>query len=511
MKKVRGIITSRIFVFFAIIGLQAWFYIALAMGIADLHPAINITITVVSIMLAFYLIYKNQDPTYKLVWIMAICLLPVFGILMYFFFSQRKMGRKLRRELKSMEQESVRYLEQEDQAFGEIVQADKGIARLSEYIRETRYFPIYGDTETTYFDSGESFFEQLVEELQNAKRYIFMEFFVIKAGYMSNTILDILKKKAAEGVEVRFMYDDMGCIFELPLHFDRELKKHGIKCVVFNKIRPALNSLFNNRDHRKIVIIDGHTSFVSGANIADEYINRKERFGHWKDACLMMKGKASWGFLIMFLQLWDSYQAVHTDVELLKPLPDEMTGTAASGYVQPFDDSPLHDINVCERVYLNIIGRAKDYLYLTTPYLIPNDALMNAITSAAISGVDVRITVPHIPDKKAVFYVTRSSYKQLIESGVRIYEYTPGFMHAKTLVSDDDLAIVGTINLDYRSLFLHFECAALLYKTSTVTDVKKDYLDTLEVCEEITLEKVNGRPWHTRFIEMVFGIFAPLF
>ncbi|HIV16683.1 MAG TPA: cardiolipin synthase [Candidatus Alectryocaccobium stercorigallinarum] len=511
MNKILKFLKSRLFIFTVILVLQVLFYVVLFMNIVDLHPAIRVIIVAGSIVLAMYLMYKNQDPTYKVIWIALICISPLFGILMYFFFSQRKIGRKLRRKLKKAEEKALDELEQDKETYWKVEQSDKGVARISDYIRETCYFPAYGDTDTEYFGTGEDFFERLVLELKKARRYIFMEYFIFKRGYMLDTILDILKEKAANGVDIRIMYDDMGCMFELPLRFVKKLEKYGIKCAIFNRVKPALNSLFNNRDHRKIVVIDGHTAFVGGANIADEYINVIKPFGRWKDACLMMKGKAAWGFLMMFIQMWDGHQRESTDVKALRPTEGIAENTGQGGFVQPFDDSPLFETNVCERVYLSLINRANDYLYITTPYLILNDALTNAFIAAAISGVDVRIAVPHIPDKKGVFYVTRSSCRQLLESGVRIYEYTPGFLHSKICVCDDELAVVGSINMDYRSLFLQFECAALLYKTKTVADVKKDFLNICEVGEEMTLEKVKKWPWYVRFAEAVCGLFAPMF
>lgn len=511
MNKILKFFKSRLFVFAAILVLQVLFYIVLLMNIVELHPAIRAGMVIAGIGLAVYLAYKNQDPTYKLIWITLICVSPLLGILMYFFFSQRKIGRKLRRKLKEAGEGALLQLEQDEEVYKNIERADKGVARISDYIRETCYYPIYSDTGTEYFGTGEDFFERLVLELKGARRYIFMEYFILKRGYMLDTILDILKEKAAAGVEVRVMYDDMGCMFELPLHFVKKLERFGIKCAIFNRVKPALNSLFNNRDHRKITVIDGHTAFVGGANIADEYINLTKPFGIWKDACLMIKGKAAWGFLQMFLQMWDGNQKEATDTEALRPEDRTKADAGCGGFIQPFDDSPLYDVNVCERVYLNLIGRAKEYLYITTPYLILNDALTNAFIAAAISGVDVRIAVPHIPDKKGVFYVTRGSYRQLLESGVRIYEYTPGFLHSKICVCDDELAVVGSINMDYRSLFLQFECAALLYKTKTVEAVKRDFLDLLEVSEEMTLEKVKKWPWYVRLAETVCGVFAPMF
>jgi len=346
--------------------------------------------------------------------------------------------------------------------------------------------------------------------LKKAEKFIFLEYFIIEEGVMWNSILDILKQKAEEGVDVRVIYDDAGCIFKLPYGYNKKLESMGIKCRVFNPLVPLLSSRINNRDHRKIAIIDGHTGFTGGINLADEYINEYEKFGHWKDSAIMIKGEAVWSMTVMFLSMWNYLDGSNEDFNKFKPDIEPLEESCKDGYVQPFADNPLDDETVGEIVYLNLINKARRYVYITTPYLIIDNEIITALTSAAKGGVDVRIITPYCGDKWYVHEVTRSYYRTLIESGVKIYEYTPGFIHSKTFVVDDEYGVVGTINMDYRSLFLHFECGVWMYKCRTIRDIKKDFNDTLKMCREITIEELNEIKWYKTLERMILRIFAPL-
>ena len=349
----------------------------------------------------------------------------------------------------------------------------------------------------------------MVEELKKAKHYIFLEYFIIQEGKMWNTILDILRQKAAEGVDVRVIYDDMGCIMILPTGYDRTLEQMGIKCRIFNPFVPILSSRFNTRDHRKICVIDGNVGFTGGINLADEYINAYEKHGHWKDTSILLKGEAVFNLTVMFLSMWDYLDSTTGKTDYSRYYPT-VWDENAKGYVQPFADNPLDDEAVGETVYLNLINKAKRYVYITTPYLILSSEMLTALTSAAKCGVDVRIITPHIPDKWYVHAVSRSHYQPLIEAGVKIYEYTPGFIHAKTFVVDDDYAVVGTIHLDYRSLYLHFECAVWMYQTPSVAQVRDDFFKTQQISQEITLEECRSLSFPRRLGRSVLRVFAPL-
>jgi len=386
------------------------------------------------------------------------------------------------------------------------------------YLQEHIGFPVYGNTRQVYFPSGESFFYNVLEELEKAKKYIFLEFFIIKEGHMLDFILATLEKKAAAGLDVRIMYDDLGCFFTLPFDFQDRMRKKGIKTFVFNRFKPIISSLQNNRDHRKIVSIDGKVAFTGGLNLADEYINAVERFGHWKDAAIMIEGDGAWSLTLIFLQMWNLGFKKKDDYCSLYPWLDNIIehtekgvseGYEAWGFVQPYADSPIDKENVGEHVYIQIINQAKKYVYINTPYLVCDDNLLSALTLAAKSGVDVRIITPHRWDKKIVAITSRSYYRRLIQAGVKVYEYTSGFNHGKTFVSDDKIATVGTTNLDFRSLYLHFECGVLIYSSETVNSIKEDFLKTLPACQKISL-KDCARNIFQRIIPDILRVFAPL-
>ena len=389
------------------------------------------------------------------------------------------------------------------------------MARQADYLTRMAHYPVYRNTQTKYYPDGESLFIDMVDALREAKHFIFLEYFIIDNGELWGTVLDILEKKAAEGLDVRLIYDDVGCVNTLPARFYKQLQERGIKCEVFNPFRPFVSIVLNNRDHRKIMVVDGHTGFTGGINLADEYINKKMRFGHWKDTGVRIKGEAVWNFTIMFLQMWCSITGDTRDLDpgsarafaprrYLDELPSD------DGYVQPYGDSPLDEETVGENVYLQIISNARNYIYIFTPYLIIDNEMMTALCTAAKSGLDVRIVTPGIPDKRIVYLTTRSYYGQLLDAGVRIFEYNPGFIHAKCFVCDDEVAVVGTINLDYRSLYLHFECGVWMYGSRAVMQVKHDVMDTLEVSTEVTAAEMRGQKLPVRILQSLLRLMAPM-
>ena len=462
----------------------------------------------ISIVVVIYIVSRDDNPSYKLAWCIPVLIVPVFGGLFYMLLGGNKVGRKLKKEITERYENTVHLLVQDEVVINELEHQENAISAQVRYLNDFTHYPVYKNTESEYLSPGEKFFERLCEELKKAKQYIFMECFIINTeGKMWNTILDILKEKVKEGVEVRLIYDDMGCMTTLPSNYHVTLNNLGIKTRVFNPIVPIMSAVLNNRDHRKITVIDGHTAFTGGINLADEYINAKVRFGHWKDASIMIKGDACWNLTVMFLRLWSNEEE---DYERLKPDFYLDKKYKSDGFVLPYGDSPYNKELVGENVYLNIINKAHNYVYINTPYLIIDNELSTALTLAAKSGVDVRIVTPHIEDKKYVHIITRANYAHLIENGVKIYEYTPGFIHSKTFVSDDNIGVVGTINLDYRSLYLHFECGVLLYKTKSVLDIKKDYLETLEKCQRITLEDTKKVKLPTRILRSIIRLFSPL-
>lgn len=463
-----------------------------------------------SVVMTLVVINKEENPSYKLAWIIPIMAFPLFGGFFYLMFGNPRLSRRLSERLGKVHNRFAELVPPSRSACARAAELGEGLRNQSEYITRMG-FPPFARTETTYLSPGEEKYKAMLKVLENAKRYIFLEYFIIEEGQMWDSILKILERKVKEGVEVRVLYDGFGCLLTLPDDYFRTLREKGIQCIEFNPLIPVLTMFMNNRDHRKILVVDGHTGFMGGINLADEYINAKVKHGHWKDAAVMLRGDAVWSLATMFLTMWDSISDEElSDPERYRPLPEELPGSF-SGIVQPYADSPLDRDLVGEMVYLNIINRAQRYLYICTPYLIVDNETLTALLLAAKSGVDVRIITPHIGDKWYVHLLTRACYPQLVRGGVKIYEYTPGFIHSKTFVSDDEVATVGTINLDYRSLYLHFECGLWMAHSSCISAVRDDFLETLRVCEQVTLDRsVPQAERFERLLRAVLRIFAPL-
>ena len=462
---------------------------------------------ILALIATVHVINRDMIPEYKISWIITIFFLPIAGLILYMLFSENRLMRKLKKRMSEVSFRFKNAQESYDNVLDEL-DPHHSSYHLAYYLSETANNPLFRNRGCTYFPGGEDFFESLVEDLKRAERFIFLEFFIIEQGYMWNTILDILIEKVKAGVDVRLIYDDVGCLPKLPRFYDRELRSYGIKVNVFNPIKFAVMPKHNNRDHRKIVVIDGCIGYTGGSNLADEYINEVERFGHWKESTLRITGEAVYSLTVMFLSLWSYYDDEYIDFRDYMPRLDFST-LEVDGYVQPFNDSPLDNEAVAETVYMNAIYAANRYIYITTPYLVISRELENALCNAAKSGIDVRIITPRIPDKKLVFLVTRSHYRRLIENGVRIFEYMPGFIHAKNMVSDDQYAVVGTINLDYRSMYLHFECGVWIHDCECVGDIYKDFLETQAVSKEITLEDIEKTPLSVGIITSILQLFAP--
>ncbi|SFB25604.1 cardiolipin synthase [Clostridium frigidicarnis] len=510
MRKILDLLLSRMVVVGFLICIQLVFLITAIWKLSETFVYLYVLLIIISVAVVIYIISRTDNPSYKLAWTIPVLLLPVFGGLFYLLFGGKRISKTLKKQIARVSYYTEPLLQQDKSIIDELEKKDKSIANQSKYIAKFSTYPIHKNTETEYLSPGEVFFYKLKKELKKARHYIFMEYFIMQEGLMWNSILDILEDKVKEGIDVRIIYDDVGCLRTLPNKYYKILESKGIQCIVFNKFVPFLSLIMNNRDHRKITVIDGHTAFTGGINLADEYINEIERFGHWKDASIMIKGEAVWNLTMMFLQAWDFNKGIRENYEKYRPHIHSTEKFHGDGYVQPYGDSPLDNEMVGESVYLNIINRAKNYVYITTPYLIVDNELITALILAAKSGVDVRIITPHIEDKWYAHIVTRAYYYQLIEAGVKIYEYIPGFMHSKTFVADDEVGVVGTINMDYRSLYLHFECGVWLYKTKSVFEIKEDFSKTLELSQNITLEECKNVKWSNRFIRSILRVFAPL-
>lgn len=490
---------------------QVMFLVFTFLKLSEYSAAVYYCFVFLGLLLAIYILNKPENPAYKLAWIIPLLAIPMFATVAYFILSNQYSTKRVRNAHVKKCACTKPYLRLNGQIMTELNIDNKNVYRLAGYVDKFGGYPICGNTTAEYFKVGEEKFAAMVRELKKAEHFIFMEYFIIDQGEMWSEIEKILLEKSAEGVEVRLLYDGMGSQHLLPFRYDKRLRESGIKCHVFNPFRPMLSSIQNNRDHRKICVIDGNTAFNGGINLADEYINRKERFGHWKDSAVMIKGEAVWNFTMMFLQMWEIIdgEGIATDYDMYRPEPDKCPENA-KGYILPYGDSPLDTENVGELVYLDIINNARDYIYITTPYLIPDNELVTALGYAAKSGVDVRIITPGIPDKWYCRSIAKSYYRELTALGVKIYEYN-GFIHAKNFVSDDTTAVVGTINLDYRSLYLHFECATYMYKSPAVFDVKSDFVNTMKNnCVEITSHMCAERSLGSRLVSGILRIFAPL-
>lgn len=472
------------------------------------YSVLNGIMLILSFFAVIWIIGDKSNPGYKIGWIIIVLLLVPFGGIAYVLLGGNHLSRRGQKRLRAMEQRMQKYLGPDcnrADAAAVLMGGDAGC--LVRYLEKTSFCPVYGNTRTKFYPLGDLCYMDILDVLRKAKDYIFIEYFIIEEGVLWNSILDILQQKAADGVEVRVIYDDIGSIFTLPTGYPAKLEKMGIHCRVFNRLVPILSLRQNNRDHRKYMIIDGKIAFTGGINMADEYINAKKRFGHWKDSAIRLEGEAVWSMTVSFLSMWDFTGSQEENLSLFCPEP---APGGTKGYVQPYHDCPWDNEPVGQSVYLNLINRAKRYIYITTPYLVIDYSLSVALTTAAKSGVDIRIITPHIPDKKTVFELTRAYYEELIAAGVKIFEYEPGFIHSKNFVVDDCVSSIGTVNMDYRSMFLHFENGVLLYETDSVIDIKNDFLDTQEKCIPVSLEDCRSVPIYRRALRAVLKLFAPL-
>ena len=465
-----------------------------------------------AVIILMYLLNVRQNSSFKLMWIIFILAVPVAGVTFYIYTRLQPGTRFISRRVRELVEEERPFLLPDRAMMEKVYETSKPEAGLFRYIHDKGKYPAYGNASIKYFPLGEDKFKEMIYQLERARDFIFLEYFIVERGHMWNTILDILVRKAREGVEVRFMYDGTCTLSLLPKNYNRRMEALGIKCKIFSPMMPFLATHQNNRDHRKILVIDGHTAFTGGVNLADEYINEKVRFGHWKDTAIMVKGKAVNNFTLMFLQMWNIEEKRKENYGRYMYTGEERYDASMrnGGYVVPYGDSPFDGENVGENVYLDILNTANEYVHIMTPYLILDEELLNAITFAAQRGVDVKIILPHIPDKKYAYWLARTHYKELITEGVRLYEYTPGFIHAKVFTSDDEKAVVGTINLDFRSLYLHFECAAYIWKNPVIGDIENDFQMTLEKCQKVTMENCNQYNIIYRIIGRALRLIAPL-
>lgn len=509
MKNIMKVLFGRVLFTVLCLLVQLVWLITLVWRLNQYYVWFSAILEIVAFIVVLRINAKNDFSAARLVWTITILALPVFGISLYLMFGRGGLTTAMRRKYARVEERFACELSQKPETMIHLKEKSVYLHNHAYYIQHTSGYPVYQNTQVTYFPQTEPILEALLEDLGRAKKFIFMEYFAVEDTETFHRIEEVLLQKVAEGVEVRFIYDDFGSIGYVRPEFMRRLNRNGIQCRVFNPLVPFLYIFMNHRDHRKITVIDNRVSYSGGFNLADEYFNVTHPYGHWKDTGIRLEGDAVLSHTVMFLEMWNSIS--DTDTDYAKYLQrDFVFQSTQKGFVQPYSDTPLDNVTLGENVYLNILKSATRYVYISTPYLIIDNEMEKELCLAAQRGIDVRIITPAIPDKKLVFLLTQSYYTSLIEAGVRIYQYTPGFIHAKGYVCDDTTAVVGTINMDYRSLYLHFECAACLSCCDAVLDVKKDFLDTFPLCREIGLDYCHGRSLFVRASQCILRLFSPL-
>ena len=473
----------------------------------------NYALRVLAVIVVLHIVNRTMNPNNKLLWTFLILMSPVFGLLLYLIFGRRGVLLANRNKMNEIKNEMLKYLCQNPKISQKVETLDKKVYRQMKYINDWSGYPVYGNTDTKYYKCGEAVFPDMLVELERAERFIFLEYYIIETGYMLNCILEILERKAQAGVDVRLIYDDIGSIGTVPKDYAKTLEARGIKCQTFQPFRPFMSVLFNNRDHRKMMIIDGKIGFVGGINLADEYINHVERYGYWKDTVVCLRGEAVQSMTVMFLSMWEYVGGGLSEAD---ELMDLMNGNVMQetmreeGFVQPYCDCPFDEEYVGENVYLNIINQSVDYVYIFTPYLIIDNEMLTSLMNAAKRGVDVRIVTPGVPDKRIIYWITQSFYRVLIESGVKIYQYRPGFLHAKSFLCDDKIATVGSVNLDYRSLYIHFECGVFLYQCEAVEQLKQDCMEVFACSDEVTISFCKKQHILIQLFQGAMRLLAPL-
>ncbi|MFC6994851.1 cardiolipin synthase [Streptococcus loxodontisalivarius] len=507
----RGIF-SRITVIAVLLIVQLLILVASFSWLSHYQIHLEVLSGIIVTISVLYLVNSEMDRLSVITWMLLIIPFPIPGSL-FLLYTKIDWGYNgLKAMLNKNIEDSIPYLTQNQNILKELKQNHSTTYNLARYLSgdsDSDHFPVYQDSKATYFPSGEAKFKALKEQLRAAKHYIFMEYFIIDEGIMWGEILAILEDKVKEGVEVRVMYDGMIEFSTLSFDYTERLEKIGIHAKAFSPISPFLSTYYNYRDHRKIVVIDGEVAFTGGVNLADEYINEIERFGHWKDTAIMIEGRAVDTFTILFMQMWAVTDS-KTNNNYADYLGLHQKPVISDGFIIPYADSPLDDDKVGENVYIDILNHARDYVHIMTPYLILDSEMEHALKFAAERGVDVKLIMPGIPDKPIPYALAKTYYATLMKAGVKIYTYTPGFVHAKVFVADGHKAVVGTINLDYRSLYHHFECATYLYHNSEIAKIEKDFQDTLESCQEVTFETLKNEPVTTKLLGKVVKLIAPL-
>lgn len=467
-------------------------------------------LVIFSLCVSMHIINRDSDSSSKLLWVLLIMSFPIFGGVVYLLIGNRKIPKALMIKDRQAYSDYKKYALQNVEVLENLHENDYVLDKMISMAWSNGYFPVYENCFVEYYPSGEDQYKSFIKELEKAQEFIFMEFFIINKGVMWNTILQLLIDKASQGVDVRLIYDDMGSLTYLPRDYKQWLNEKGVKTHVFNPLRPQLAMQMNNRDHRKILVIDGKVAFTGGCNISDEYINTKQRFGHWKDMGCMIKGPGVEMFTISFLQIWNYQSNTQTPYSYFIKDRSYFSSNKNQGYIIPFSDSPTDENNTGLSMHLNMLNCAKDYFWISTPYLILDSEMISNLKLAANNGVDVRIIVPAIPDKKMVYQVTKANFDTLIKAGIKIYEYTPGFIHGKVCITDDTSGLVGTVNMDFRSYYQHYECGVWMHKTPCLKDIKKDFEEIFKVSHLVSLEECANTNSIVKIYRNILKVFSPI-
>ncbi len=497
---------SKVILIAPLVLLQLYLYLALFQGTSQFSPLIDRFLRFIALVFAVYIINRNSDSHYKIAWLLVLLTFPITGVAIYLLAGNRRVPKKLEKGTVKASKAMNNLFKQNSDTLNELKKYYADDYPLFKYGIEYSDFPIYEGTRGDYFPSGENWYPHFLHDLQAAKHFIFLEYYIISEGWLWFKIVDILRKKVKEKVEVVMIMDDFGSA-TLPIYWDKKLRQWGISVYRFNPLRPALSVIMNNRDHRKIAVIDNKIAYTGGINIADEYINRIHPYGYWKDSAIRLEGKAVWSFTCMFLGLWTYLKNKN---EVIKYNKYQIYASCANeGFFQPFSDSPTDDQNLALDLHISLINHAKKYIYIDSAYLAITDTIRNLLILAAKRGIDVRILTPHIPDKNWVFQITRGNYACLVKEGVKIYEYTPGFNHTKNIVVDDKIGLMGTVNTDYRSYFLHFENGVLFVNERLACQMRKNFEEAIAISELMSEEKCQTNIW-LRLYRDILNLFVPM-
>ncbi len=516
---IRSIVFGRGVIIVLLVLLQLLLFLSMVFWLSRYAVAIYVAFIVLSSIAIIAVVNSGTNPAFKVAWLVLIALVPVFGAAFYVFMSNQAGYKTIQERIKRKKVEARPYLRQDKEIYEELREDSLHVAGVAKYVKRACGHPVYKHSNAKYYHLGDDFLEDYLNDLRSAERFIFIEYFIIHEGYMWDRILEVLMERAAAGVKVKVLYDGLCAFTSVPINYAKKLTKQGIDCRVYASMKPFLSSVQNNRDHRKVTVIDGKIGYTGGVNLSDEYINKIKRFGHWKDCAIRLTGDVVTSMTCMFLTMW----GIDDDKNVLRNVYDEEeeydkyltvagihSDVVSDGYMIAYNDNPYDNYNIAKHLYLDIINRANKYVHIFTPYMILDNETVEALCYAGNRGVDVGIIVPHVPDKVYAYKLGRSYYEQLILNRVKIYEYTPGFVHSKCIVADDKYGICGSSNMDFRSFYLHYECGVYLYKCSEILEIEKDYQETLGECQLEDLRALREYPIRHKIDGALLRLIAPL-